>query len=383
MYSGSMLKEPRGLRPEEIPAAVRLSNSVFYPDGRIEMGTTFPTLFSAANADNLRVTLDDDRFVSLVGFAVRDLCLQGTTVRAALIGSVCTEIACQGKGIAGRLMKDAIACALRQGVVLMLVSGDGPLYRRLGCVNAGLFATVRVRKNGGRRPAISCDVREWGTQDLPGMQALHHAECVRFNRDAGEMRIVLESGMAHCRSARTWTVRVDNEPAAYLCLEGPNDHTGPRVVRAVEIAGSRLAIIASAPAILDALDADTMEIAACAADIELAGLAREYGLSVAEEGMHGTLRIIDPRGFFETLRPWRAERLSAEENAELRIDCADAVKFILGSESLAVSPEGELAGLVFGSRERKPLEAANSGRLRGVLDRLFPLPLPEYGLNYI
>jgi len=270
--------------------------------------------------------------------------------------------------------------------LLMLVSGDGSLYRRLGCVNAGLFTRVRVGRDGTRPPAISCAVKEWTPGDRAALQALHHAESVRFVRDAGEMRILLETGMPHCRPARTWTVKAGGATAAFLCVEGPDDETGPRVARAVEIAGSRIAMIAAAPAILDASAADTLEIDACAADAELQSLAREYDLPATEMGMHGTLKIIDPRGFFESLRPWRAERLGAEENAGLRIECRDAVTFTLGSGRLTLSPEGDLAALVFGSHERKPPHvegAEGSGGLQAVLDRLFPLPLPEYGLNYI
>ncbi len=332
-----MIEGPRGIRPDEISAAVRLSNSVFYPDGRIDMGTTFPTLFSAGNGDNLRVMRADGRFVSMVGFTIRDLCLHGTTIRAALIGSVSTDPGYRGQGLAGRLMEDAIACAMRQGAVLMLVSGDGPLYRRLGCVSAGLFSRVRVNRRS-RRPAMSCVVTEWTPADLAGMQALHQAECVRFIRDAGEMRTLLNTGMAHCRPARTWMVNRDGAPMAYLCVKGPDEHTGPRVARAVEIAGARIAMLASSAAILEASGADTLEIDIHAAENELACLARELGHEVAEAGMHDTMKIIDPRGFFDALTPWRAERLSAEENAGLQIECADAVTFILGPEKLVVNP---------------------------------------------
>jgi GNAT superfamily N-acetyltransferase len=378
-----MLEGPKGLRPDEIPDAVRLSNSVFYPDDRIDMGAAFPTLFCPGNSANLRVMRDKGRFVSLVGFTVRDICIQGTIIRAALIGSVCTDNAYRGQGIAGLLMEDAIACARSQDAVLMLVSGDGPLYRRLGCVNAGLFMRMMVDRHAGRLPAISCAVTEWTPGDLAALQALHHAESVRFLRDAGEMRILLETGMPHCRPARTWTVKAGGATAALLCVEGPDDYTGPRVARAVEITGSRRAMIAAAPVILDASAADALEIDACAADAELESLAREYNLPVTREGMRGTLKIIDPRGFFESLRPWRAERLAADENAGLRIECGDAVTFTLGSGRLTLSPEGDLAALVFGSCERKPPHPEGAEGLQAVLDRLFPLPLPEYGLNYI
>jgi hypothetical protein len=86
-----MIEGPRAAREGELPAVVGLSNRVFYPDGGIDMGRVFPTLFLAVNAVNLRVFVDDGTPVSLAGMTVHDLRIDDVVVRAACIGSVCTR----------------------------------------------------------------------------------------------------------------------------------------------------------------------------------------------------------------------------------------------------------------------------------------------------
>ena len=83
--------------------------------------------------------------------------------------------------------------------------------------------------------------------------------------------------------------------------------------------------------------------------------------------------------------------LSAEEREAFTIETSDggalsgpaaAVRFRFHSEEMAIGPDEDLAALVFGCLER-PVPDAGPGPLGGILRRLFPLPLPGYGHNYI
>ena len=47
-----MIEGPRAAQIEELPDVIRLSNSLFYPDGRIAMERVLPAFFCG---DNLRV----------------------------------------------------------------------------------------------------------------------------------------------------------------------------------------------------------------------------------------------------------------------------------------------------------------------------------------
>ena len=356
-----MIEGPRAARQEELPAVVALSNMVFYPDGRIDMGRFFPTLFSTVNARNLRVFVDDGTPVALSGMTVRDLQMDEVVVRAACVGSVCTRDEYRGRGLAARLMDDCIAVASAQGASLLLVSGGRGLYRRMGCIDAGLFAIIRLTHDS-RLPTISCRVREWTEADLPELEALHRQERVRFMRAPGEMLPLLRTRALHCRPARTWIARAGERTVGYLCVSGPDDRTGPGVIVAGEIAGSRLAILSAAHAILDASDAEYLDIEITASDAEMIFLARSFGCASRSTGMQGTLKIIDPPAFFEALKPRLLARLSPEDRAAF------------SAEMMQVKAAVDLAALVFGSVKRE------SPR---ILHPVFPMPLPGYGLNYI
>jgi GNAT superfamily N-acetyltransferase len=292
---------------------------------------------------------------------VQDIRLDEVVVRAACIGSVCTLDDYRGQGLAARLVDDCAAAALAQGVSLLMVSGGRGLYRRMGCVDAGLFTVIRVRRDG-RLPPVSTRVREWSEADAPELEALHLRERVRFVRAPGEMLSLLRTRALHARPARTWVVRVGERTAGYLCVSGPDEKTGPGVLVAREIAGSRHAILAGAQAIMDECHAECLDIEVTASDSEIVFLAGAFGCESRSEGMHGTLKIIDTEKFFKALESRFQERLSPEDRT------------LLSSHDVTATPTEDLAALVFGSIERKPPM---------VIPSVFPLPLPAYGLNYI
>lgn len=348
LYSSAMIEGPRAPREEELPDIMRLSNRVFYPDGSIDMGSVLPLLFSPANAGNLRVMTDCGRSVAMVGMVINDLRLQEIALRAGCIGSVCTLPEYRGQGFACRLMDDAVAHAVAQGASLLLVSGGRGLYRRMACIEAGLSRVIEVDGGAGRQG--DCRVRQWTEQDSAGLEALYSREAVRFVRAHGQMAVLLRARAMFCCPARTWVVEKEARAAAYLCVCGPDDSTGPGVVLSRELAGSRETVLDAASAVLEAEGAQRLDIEVPASD-ELVRLAAARGLAARAIGRHGTLKIIDRDAFLRAIAP-RLQRWP---------------------HPLPDGPE-DLAALVFGSAER-PASGESGGP--------FPIPLPGYGLNYI
>jgi GNAT superfamily N-acetyltransferase len=344
-----MIEGPRAARAEELPEVIRLSNHVFYPDSRILMERVLPALFSPGNAENLRVMVDDGKVVAMAGMVISDLCMDDVRLRAACIGSVCTLEEYRGKGLAAALMEDAIPHAAAHGASLALISGGRGLYRRMGCIDAGLFTVIDAARGSGR-PDIPCRVRQWTVGDLEVLTALHASEPIRFIRTAEDMGALLGANAMFCRPSRTWIVQHQNRTVAYCCVSGPDDRTGAGVILAREIAGSRHAILASAPLLLEAEAADHLQIEVPAADTAMASLASTLGLPTRTIGMHGTLKVIDRPVFLGALAP----RLRG------------------AAPPVPDAPE-DLAAAVFGSIERSAPPLADT----------LPLPLPGYGLNYI
>ncbi len=94
------------------------------------------------------------------------------------------------------------------------------------------------------------------------------------------------------------------------------------------------------------------------------------------------MKILDRAGFFGAIEGHIASRLTQGERAGLTIQCGPAVVFRYKGAELAIADDADLTALVFGSVAHTP-PAAEDGTLREILARLFPLPLPGYGLNYI
>ena len=350
-----MIEGPRAARVEELPGVIRLSNHVFYPDGRVIMERVLPTLFHPANAHNLRVMVEDGVPVAMVGMTVNDLVMEEVSVRAACYGSVCTLESHRGRGLAAALMEDGISHALSQGASLALISGKRGLYIRMRCIDAGRFTVIEVDGSRSRPGAAGADgvtIRPWEERDIPALEALHVNERVRFVRPPGEMGVLLRARAMFCRPARTWVIEKSGGVEAYLCVSGPDDRTGADVILCRELAGSRDALLAAAPGVLRAESAARLDIEVPAAD-ELARLAAARGLARRASGRHGTLKVIDRPKFLKAIgarvRTW--------------------------AQPLPEGPE-DLAALVFGSADRPAAARAQAGAP-------FPLPLPGYGLNYI
>ncbi len=143
-----MLQGPRAAHEEEIDALIGLATDAFNPDGvpagNPDMGAAFPTLFCPDNLPNLRIVTDEGRPVSMAGFTVREISVQGTRIRVACVGAVCTLASHRGRGIAAAIMEDVAAEAGARGAVMLLISGGRGLYRRMGCIDAGMWQGVHA-----------------------------------------------------------------------------------------------------------------------------------------------------------------------------------------------------------------------------------------------
>lgn len=373
-----MIEGPRAARASELPSVIQLANEVFRPAGIDDMGAAFPTLFSPANLVNLRLCLEAGGPVSLVGQTVRDFALGSARVRVTCIGSVCTLESHRGQGLASKLMDDAIAAARSQGAVLAFISGGRGLYRRMGCIDAGLFQSVTAEESS-RVSDLRCEVRPWAPEDVPAMCALRGMESVRFIRGAEETGMLLSAGHVHAIRGKTWVVEVKGKLAAWFSASFPEPGKAPTLLKVREIAGSRLAVLAALPAALRESGLHSAEVTAPVADRELAVLAEAYALPARLRGFEGTIKIIDAPGLLGALQGWIEERaggVSAEGGS------TPAARFSLGPESIVVEKAEDLAALLFGSVER-PARAMPPGPLARLLSRTFPVPLPMYGLNYI
>jgi hypothetical protein len=123
------------------------------------------------------------------------------------------------------------------------------------------------------------------------------------------------------------------------------------------------------------MGADRADVDVLAADDAMAELAARLGLEVSPRGFQGTVKVIDPPGLAPALRRLVGPGVSIAAGP-------DGFVFRLGVESFAVRGLEEVTSFLFGSLERQAVQPA-AGALRSRLATALPIPLPDYGLNYI
>ncbi len=383
------LSGPRGLRKNELDSATRLADKVFRAGGGTPMGKEFPLLFNRDNADHLRVFADKGRIVSLVGMFVRPAWLLGTRHVCCCIGAVCTDPEYRGKGLATRLLEDARKKALAEGVDTFLISGGRGLYLRLDYVDVGAYFTCVAPKD--KLPGVGAyALQPWKPEDLPALTRLHAAEPVRFERTPEEFLAVLETGVVMDVPGATAVVRPKGspEPVAYFSYQvgGRPWEAASNAITIVEMGGSRHAIFRALGALLAERGVGEAKARCLGSDAETAELARSFGWATEPAGFRGTVGIVEPERFWQACEAHFIERLGRERAARLKFSPNGQGKISYGRERVVLGSMSAITRLAFAPahlRGELDLGLGQGSELARVLEEVFPLPLVDYGLNYI
>ncbi|MHC4480992.1 MAG: GNAT family N-acetyltransferase [Planctomycetota bacterium] len=383
------IEGPRGASAAELDAVVALADSVFRPGAESSMREEFPLLFREENAENLRIFADGASVVAHVGMLLREVSLLGMRHLCCCVGSVCTDPEYRGQGLATRLLEDARQRAVRQGADIFLVSGGRGLYRRFGFVDVGSYGiyTVKRRQLPGEGGYA---LRSWRPGDLAALVRIHAAEPVRFIRTPEDFLAFLQTGKVACVAGDTVVVvpKGSDQPVAYMCCQfgsAPWERKQDEDAISVrEVAGPRWALAHGMRLLLQERGAARLDLHHLGSDVEMAALAVGLGWRGEERGFPGTVGIVDPLRFWEACAPLFAERLGPERAERLQLDAADTLRLCYGDNELVLDGMGAFTRLVFLPRHRRrDLKLDRRSALTAVLDELFPLPLVDYGLNYI
>jgi hypothetical protein len=327
------------------------------------------------------------RLVSMAGFTADRVHAEGISFKVACIGSVVTLEECRGKGYATRIMDDCVERAREEGVAVLLISGGRGLYRRMGCIDAGSYRTARVPRRASSRlttlfPATGLEAREWRREDVAKLAALQQREPVRFERSPDQFEALLKTGRLAACPGRTWVILMGGDVFAYCCAGDPVQRTG-NVPLLEEIGGSRLALFGALPFLLGEYGAERIDIRFLGSDFDIGMLAGRAGLEVAPRGFGGTVRVIDPAAAASLLLDRARSFLPEQQAASLRADVdARGLTLQVAAETHRIDGLENLTALLFGSQERSAPVPAR-GAIHDLLASLLPIPLVDYGLNYI
>jgi len=383
---------PRGTRREEFGKVMELVEGIFVRarERGTNMGDGFPLLFNQDNLENMRIFLLDGKPVAHIGFSVVEATLYGCRLKIGMVGAVGTDPMHRGRGLAGRLLGDCMGKLLEDGVDFVMVSGIRSLYYRAGCVMAGRAYAYDVTAQKSEKALedlrLPCRIREYEPSRIGELIAIHEAEPVRYLRTREDFAALLDE-RTYARP-KTFLIDLDGEAVAYVCIETRWGDEGACWIE--EYAGSREAIVAAVPQLLRLLGLKVLRITAPHHDRELMGaLARME--RPRPSGFGGTMRIIDPHGFLEKLKPHFMERIGESARGIAYTGERGRPAISLGHEAVEFGDERDLTWMLFGQPEAyeerfgqfmRPLSIKFGGDLERKLADALPLPTFLYDLNY-
>ena len=321
------LDGPRAPRHDELDAVLDLVNNTFNPVSRT-MGLEFPQLLGDANLSRLRVFVDPRTGlpVAHAGYVRRELAIEGCRIPAAGLGSVCTEQACRGMGLASELVESIMQQAVAEGLLMMLISGGSNVYRRLGSADTGDF--LRAEANREQISSLRQAAVDWPSHsavamrlaaedDIPAMASIYRREPVRYIRGVSDFRELAwqKPDVKRLGSLeRTWVGGLVRDSLAYVIVRIRESDDGRTGLHVAEFAGARwcaLQLVAHACA---EYDPDMLTMTVPASDLEMAVLLRQTGLTLHRMGLLGhTVMSLDDRALLEHVHPIINERFGADQ----------------------------------------------------------------------
>lgn len=331
-YKGVIiLLEPVVLNKKDIDGAVKLASNVFNND----MGKCFPVFLSEKNIGNLVGVKDKGEVTALVGLMPAKISIYGHVLKVGLIGSVCTHPDYRGLGLATKILDVMEKKSIEDGLSAFIISGGRGLYRKFGAVDVGRYNTAKVFPIGE-----DAGVRIADESDIERILSVHAKKPVRFIRNYSDFKDIFLSGRIVTRPSETY-------------IKGNSYCTFSKVLdkfHALEFGGSRedvLTIIKTVTAIKNE---------------DYCVLHFESGFEYpAEETtvLNGTAKIISPSNFFNQMEGYFMERIPKEDYESFK-------------ERAMGLDYSELTTIIFGKGNEK-LQA----------EKILPLPLPDYGWDYI
>ncbi len=378
---------PKTVEPHHLQDVVALSESVFR--GVRNMREKYPLVYHAGRLEQLRIFECGGRPVSLVATVLNEAVLLGCSVRVAAVGSVCTDQAHRGQGLAGRLVDDAVARAKAAGAAVMLISGGRTLYTRRGAARCGRFHRYDIPRDSLPQPDGSVSLDEITRQNAGTALRLYDAEPIRFRRSEEDYAEQIACGWTMNRPGFNYLLRRGKTPVAVICLNrsalSRQDPT--EILGLWEMAGPRRAILGALREVLDRFGLQTVIVHAYESDRAMLDACAEIGIRPELEPCVGTVKLLDAARLWSDFAPLIGERIGPQTYARIRV-CAEAdelkihtLVFERDRERLSFEGADEIAAALFGSRELQAL-ATHAGPLAEILRRALPLPLPMYGLNY-
>lgn len=384
------MEGPRAARLDELQHVIGLINLVFRTSNNLKptMGDEFPLLLCRDNLDNMRVIVDDGKPVSDINYYETNIHIEGSAIKAASIGAVCTHPEYRGRNLASSILDDVESRLKKDGTDVMLVSGYRGLYLRRGCTIVGGFrcSTLKNFENS----CFNGELVEYEKKYLPVMARIYNQESTRFKRSLYEFENILRGSTVNWSnySYKVYLIKINGIFTSYIILQNWNGET--RTGNLVEYAGDRKDICSALKSAAEISKLSELTVYASKYDL-INSLLGGMGAEVKDCHQLGTVKIINFASLMNKLGPYFAQYLPRDINESLSFsEDKDTYTINILGEELKIEGQNDLNHLIFGDCDEgkmgdELIKTINSKpHIKQFIDSVFPLPFPwAANLNYI
>lgn len=375
----------RLLKPDELKAAIQLSNSTFRTSGQSSMAEAFPHVFSFSLQQSYGAFLDG-KLVSFVGLVPCIVRVGSACLNVYSLGSVCTHQDYRGRGYAGTVLNCILSHIDKAGASLLLVSGYGPLYTRMDCFRFGAVTRFTIEPDSAAVIARNAVVANGHLRELEPTDWFKLAELARLREACYEQSIwdladlTQAQAIASCMKLHHKVLIAERrgQVEAFIVVAAPSHPNQKNQALAIEWAGNPHLVAGALAHAVQRYQFEQMDVPVSWYETELVK-ALTPATNHPDQNL-GTVHIVNPERFIRQLRPYlRAKHPPLSDGLQLRrlpdgrieirlngwVDILDTRSFV----SLMFDPDPQVK---------------SNPSLLSALRELFPIPFPYAGgLNYV
>ncbi|WP_102401143.1 GNAT family N-acetyltransferase [Haloimpatiens massiliensis] len=384
--------ELRSARREDFEEVLKLINHVFR-DTRGEnstMGQEFPLLLNINNIGNMIGIYENNKPVSEVNFLKEKIYIESATINAASIGGVCTHENFRGKNYASRILDRVEEKMYKDGVDVVLISGERTLYTRRQCMKVKNFYKYTItpenlgkphmEKNAVKSESNLC-INKYQEKYFDSMVQIYNLNSTRYKRTFKEFSTLLRAATIPWGSYTydKYVITRDDEFLGYIILRIINDEN--KYGQVIECAGK-------AEYIHECLKRIAYEKKLSYINCYVHIKDTKGYLSISEEReldcLHGTVKIINFKSFMENLKPYFYQYVEEEIVDKFKfVNGEDGLHIIIEDEDLKIPSIGIATKLVFEGVKDKGDLLEETPKVKKFINKVFPIPFVwTANLNY-
>ncbi|MCS7253605.1 MAG: GNAT family N-acetyltransferase [Armatimonadota bacterium] len=383
---------PRTPTPEEAESIIRVLYTVFFePHGAPEYvagACRWPMALRPGAREETFAMFYEGRAVSVIQRLERDFIVHGCKLRLGYVGSVSTLPEFRNRGLASTILAATMQRFRENGVDFVCISGDRPMYRRVGARPTGgllRFTALRDEMVNAISNVPPVSLRRASIEDASLLSRLYEQEALRFVRPISDYEVVLR--YEHCAGQRCefQLVEQDGEPIGYLLMTSLQERNGRKWVRVFEFAGDRFLLLGALRELALGLPNDAEVWIDVWRGDNLSRMLSNLNLNCSDVRRSGTYVVIDFVSTMRKLLPYFESHLSPEFVRGIELN-AGRERYVSWGRGGWMQITGE-TNLVWTMLGQPPGETITGVRASGLGERLFkeclPIPLPPVEMNMI